>query len=389
VQLICALFFFPATSPRNWSDCTLIRRGARGEVYKGVTDPHVAAKTIYKEYITDDRLLAEVALASTLGHENIMKIRSVGECQDKKRWVLFMELAKRGDLLRFLRENKSLSAENRLKLALGVARGMHYLHSRSAPLACDLRMHHVLVMGDNAPRLTKFVALPPGRERNERLKEDIFGFGKLLWELFTGQLPTADPRDTIEWWATSADNRPSLDDKRITHLQHGERLERLIGQCWLQDVYARPSADHVVRELEAIVADLEWRSLNLKRLVTGAQFAFIGLLASLCLYGVVKFIVLPWIYYILVGAGAVMVGMCLKRLAEVPSNRCDPSRSRNRWQLPFWRDKSEEKPKPPVPELRVKEEKKPSVSITSDDAKKVLGTGLVILLLVIPLLLKK
>ncbi|ELR22879.1 enhanced disease resistance 1, putative [Acanthamoeba castellanii str. Neff] len=183
----------------------------------------VAARTVNKRHITDEQLLTTVTQAISLGH--------------------------------YIRKHANrLTATDKVKLALGVALGQSYLHSRNPPFACDLRLRRVVVMSDNTPKLTKFTALTPGQEAEMRIKEDVFIFGKLLWELLTERLPYADPRDTLEWWAVSEFNRPALDDERITRLRRGKKLQDLIGQCWRQEASTRPSADDVVKELAAILA---------------------------------------------------------------------------------------------------------------------------------------
>jgi hypothetical protein len=227
----------------------------------------------------------------------------VSEHPDGKKWIFFTELAEHG-LGQYIRKRANrLTTTDKVKLALGVAQGMRYLHSQNPPFACgatlspitphtsrrrtlihtqhnttqhnttqhnttqhnttqhnttqhntDLRLRQVVVMSDKTPKLTKFTTLTPGHEAEMRMKEDVFLFGKLLWALLTERLPYADPRDTFEWWAASERNRPSLEDKRITKLRRGERLQFLIEQCWRQEACTRPSADYVVKELEAILA---------------------------------------------------------------------------------------------------------------------------------------
>ncbi|ELR13699.1 protein kinase domain containing protein [Acanthamoeba castellanii str. Neff] len=198
---------------------------------------------------------ADAWRALRLDHENVIKLKGVSEHQDGRNWLFFTELAEHRSLGHYIRKHANrLTATDKVKLALGVALGLSYLHSRNPPFACDLRLRRVVVMSDNTPKLTKFTALTPGQEAEMRMKEDVFIFGKLLWELLTERLPYADPRDTLEWWAASERNRPSLDDKRITRLRRGEKLQDLIGQCWRQEASTRPSADDLVKELAAILA---------------------------------------------------------------------------------------------------------------------------------------
>lgn len=234
--------------------------GTRGEIHEMVLEEGaevttVAARTVNKRHITDEQLLTTVTQAMRLDHENVIKLKGVSEHQDGRNWLFFTELAEHRSLGHYIRKHANrLTATDKVKLALGVALGLSYLHSRNPPFACDLRLRRVVVMSDNTPKLTKFTALTPGQEAEMRMKEDVFIFGKLLWELLTERLPYADPRDTLEWWAASERNRPSLDDKRITRLRRGEKLQDLIGQCWRQEASTRPSADDLVKELAAILA---------------------------------------------------------------------------------------------------------------------------------------
>ena len=85
------------------------------------------------------------------------------------------------------------------------------------------------------------------------MRLDVFSFGKLLWEMLTEKVPYADPRDSLEWWAASEWNRPSLEhDTRITRLRRGSQMRGLISRCW-REPEARPAAGEIVRDLEKIL----------------------------------------------------------------------------------------------------------------------------------------
>jgi hypothetical protein len=125
----------------------------------------------------------------------------------------------------------------------------------------DLRLHHVVVTSEGTAKLIRFREVPPDQEREEMIRLDVFSFGKLLWEILTERLPYADPRDSLEWWAASERNRPSLEHgTRITRLRRGAQMRDLISRCW-REPEARPAAGEIVRDLQAILAKTPLESL--------------------------------------------------------------------------------------------------------------------------------
>ncbi|XP_039053755.1 protein STRUBBELIG-RECEPTOR FAMILY 5 [Hibiscus syriacus] len=169
---------------------------------------------------------------SKLHHPNIAEL--VGYCSEQGHNMLIYDYFRNGSLHEFLHVaddfSKPLTWNTRVRIALGVARAVEYLHDVCSPsmvhknikssnilldlelnphlsdygMACfHLRTSQNLGMGYNAPECTKPSAYT--------LKSDVYSFGVVMLELLTGRMPVDNERPRSEQclvkWA-----RPLLHD---------------------------------------------------------------------------------------------------------------------------------------------------------------------------------
>lgn len=96
--------------------------------------------------------MAEVALMSTLSHPNIVQL--LGYLSIQGRVAIVSEYVPCGSLYDLLHSHSSINklrrdfvdVERRLEMALDIARGVEYLHSRSPPVVHrDLKSPNLLV----------------------------------------------------------------------------------------------------------------------------------------------------------------------------------------------------------------------------------------------------
>ncbi|CAH0487518.1 hypothetical protein KXD40_001564 [Peronospora effusa] len=178
----------------------------------------------------------------------------------------------------------------RIRLALGAARGLLYLHSADPPLVHgQLKSSNILVDDSWNAKLADFgtrrVAEAVGFDRSRmnsidersallrwtapellRLGEerilkgafpsdssspqavDIFSFGLVMWELTTGDLPYADMHSNAE----ISDYVLSGCRPMIKSGQCNIKWAELMARCWSHNPSKRPSAAEIVSSLESV-----------------------------------------------------------------------------------------------------------------------------------------
>ncbi|CAI9269368.1 unnamed protein product [Lactuca saligna] len=124
------------SATRNFNSENLIREGQFSKVYRGILSGQwqyrrVAIKRFnkYDDY-QPDTLENELEMVSSLNHENI--IPYIGNYCNGKEMILVSEYAENGSLDHYLRDNMNrprLTWAQRLKICLGAARALKYLHS--------------------------------------------------------------------------------------------------------------------------------------------------------------------------------------------------------------------------------------------------------------------
>ena len=210
--------------------------GGFAEVFRGTWNgTTVAVKQLLQrgpDVVT--RLREEVHVLSRLRHPNLLLF--MGWCPEPP--LIATEFMKRGSLHNILRKNKGpLDGPRMHHCALSVARGMHYLHSRSPPiLHLDLKSPNILVddkwrvkiadfglarvrsntllSGNSAFHGTpEWMAPEMLRAENYDEKADVYSYGVVLWELFAlGTVPFRDVRAGDVADAKRGGARPDGDD---------------------------------------------------------------------------------------------------------------------------------------------------------------------------------
>lgn len=202
----------------------VLGRGAMGTVYRGrqvSLERPVAIKVMstdlvgQREFIL--RFRREAAALASLSHENVVAIIDQGHVDDH--WYFVMEHVE-GPTLRRVMSQRTLRMSKALDLALQIGRGLDYAHGKgvvhrdlkpenvlladrgpSGYLAkiCDFGLADILYSDRSFVNLTgsrismgtvNYMA-PEQRQDAGRVDQraDVFSFGVLLYELFTGELP--------------------------------------------------------------------------------------------------------------------------------------------------------------------------------------------------------
>ncbi|KAL7183633.1 hypothetical protein ACSBR2_025926 [Camellia fascicularis] len=199
-----------------------VGQGGYGIVYKGKlsNDVHVAVKILNNVKGNGDEFINEVQTMGRIHHINV--VRLVGYCADGFRRALLYEFLPNNSLEKFISTNKeknSLGWEKLHDIALGIAKGIEYLH-----LGCDQRIlhfdikpHNVLLDNKFTPKISDFglaklcskeqsaVSMTTARGTvgyiapevfsrnfgNVSYKSDVYSFGMLLLDMVGGRQNTA------------------------------------------------------------------------------------------------------------------------------------------------------------------------------------------------------
>lgn len=238
-------------------------------------------------------LALEAKLLECLDHPNIIQLYGVksGDLEDSinhrdyflvldyltctlddrlKRWrkdgaSLLSKMNKRG--------NRKRLVERLEDAALGVARGMEYLHSKNIVFR-DLKPDNVGFDVDNNIKIfdlglardlscvsrsgemlgftgtPRYMANEIGEGKPYGLPVDVYSFGILLWQICTLKDPFDDMYHICQYhqWIVAEGRRPDLKMIKI------DELRDLIGQCWAPCPTDRPRFPDIRARLELIVA---------------------------------------------------------------------------------------------------------------------------------------
>ncbi|XP_061343795.1 putative receptor protein kinase ZmPK1 [Gastrolobium bilobum] len=274
-----------------------IGRGAAGIVYKGeLSDLRVVAiKRLREAYQGEDEFLDEISIIGRLNHMNLIKMW--GYCAEGKHRLLVYEYVEKGSLAENL-VSSALDFNRRFSIALGMARGLAYLHEECLEwiLHCDVKPQNILLDSSYKPKVADF-GLSKLLNRNDpdnsnfsrirgtrgymapewvfnlsiTSKVDVYSYGIVVLEMLTGKSPTmgvqgVDGTEAKQHWRlviwvrekrANASSKASW-LKQIVHPFIGwkfnsDRLEILVEvalQCVEEDKDARPTMRQVVEMLQ-------------------------------------------------------------------------------------------------------------------------------------------
>ncbi|KAL6351332.1 hypothetical protein AAG906_035124 [Vitis piasezkii] len=205
----------------SFSDEKLVGKGGFGRVYRGTlrSGEVVAIKKMelppFKEAEGEREFRVEVDILSRLDHPNLVSL--IGYCADGKQRFLVYEYMHNGNLqdhLNGIRDTK-MDWPLRLKVALGAARGLAYLHSSSnvgIPIVHrDFKSTNILLNSNFDAKISDFglaKLMPEGQDiyvtarvlgtfgyfdpeytstGKLTLQSDVYAFGVVLLELLTGR----------------------------------------------------------------------------------------------------------------------------------------------------------------------------------------------------------
>lgn len=286
-------------------------KGGFGVVYAGVLKDgtKVAVKRLESLTQGTKEFQAEVTILGGLHHNNLVGL--IGFCAEGPHRILVYEYMANGSLDQYLSARKKLPLEwkQRFNIALGAARGLAYLHGecKDTILHLDIKPENILLdenflakvsdfglstlMGRNETHVITTMRGTPGYLAPEWLAEgfevsakcDVFSFGKVLMELFSGRrnlIPSLQETEKLyfpSWLYHITQQGKGVDFCHIAKVEtpEEERQASLLMNtaflCVLENPAQRPSMERVVHMLEGRIPELE--KLELSNLFQGLEFA--------------------------------------------------------------------------------------------------------------------
>jgi len=286
---------------KNFRSDSLLGEGGFGYVFKGWIDEQtlapskpgsgmvVAIKKLKPEGFQGHKeWLTEVDYLGQLHHQNLVKL--IGYCSDGDNRLLVYEFMPKGSLENhlFRRGADPLPWGIRLKVAIGAARGLSFLHdAENQVIYRDFKASNILLDSEFNAKLSDFglaKAGPTGDRTHVStqvmgtrgyaapeyvatgrlsVKADVYSYGVVLLELLTGRRALdkskpASEQNLVDW------ARPFLRDKRRLYRVMDSKLggqypkkgthavASIALQCIGNDAKARPAMSEVLEKLEQL-----------------------------------------------------------------------------------------------------------------------------------------
>ncbi|CAH1422933.1 unnamed protein product [Lactuca virosa] len=278
----------------SFSADNLVGEGSTGRVFRAqFEDGKVLAVKKINSSALPGRLSEDfidiVSDVSRLRHPNVTEL--VGYCTEHGQHLLVYEFLKNGSLYDFLHlsdeYSKPLTWNSRVKIALGAARALEYLHEVCSPSVVhkNIKSGNILLDSELNPHLSDcgLASLVPNADQEldnnggsgysapevsmsgqYTIKSDVYGFGVTMLELLTGRKPFDSSRTRSEQslvrWATpqlhDIDALAKMVDPSLKGLYPVKSLSRfadVIALCVQPEPEFRPPMSEVVQALVRLV----------------------------------------------------------------------------------------------------------------------------------------
>ncbi|KAL3517758.1 hypothetical protein ACH5RR_020347 [Cinchona calisaya] len=282
----------------KFSSKRILGEGGFGRVYQGLMEDgtDVAVKLLTRDIQNGHReFISEVEMLSRLHHRNLVKL--IGICIEERVRCLVYELVPNGSVESHLhgvdKQNGPLDWDAKLKIALGAARGLAYLHEDSNPRVIhrDFKASNVLLEDDFTPKVSDFGLAREATEGSHHIstrvmgtfgyvapeyamtghllvKSDVYSYGVVLLELLSGRKPVdmSQPpgQENLVTWArpllTSREGLEQLVDPSLAGTYSFDDMAKvaaIASMCVHTEVTQRPFMGEVVQALKLIYNDTD------------------------------------------------------------------------------------------------------------------------------------
>ncbi|XP_019419010.1 PREDICTED: LEAF RUST 10 DISEASE-RESISTANCE LOCUS RECEPTOR-LIKE PROTEIN KINASE-like 2.4 [Lupinus angustifolius] len=275
-------------------------QGGYGGVFKGKLHDQrlVAVKMLNKSKGNGDEFINEVASISRTSHINIVTL--LGFCYERCKRALIYEYMSNGSLEKFIYQtnpnivNNQLNWETLYQIAIGVSRGLEYLHKgcNTRIFHFDIKPHNILLDDNFIPKISDF-GLAKISPKNESMismlgargtpgyiapevfsrnigvvshKSDVYSFGMMVLEMVGGRKNMSVEVDCTSeiyfpyWIYKRIELNEDIPLKNITNESDEEMMRKMVIVslwCIQNDPSTRPTMRIVVDMLEGKVETLE------------------------------------------------------------------------------------------------------------------------------------
>ncbi|KAJ4906927.1 L-type lectin-domain containing receptor kinase IV.1 [Raphanus sativus] len=301
---------------KGFKEKDLLGTGGFGSVYKGVmpgTKLEIAVKRVSHESRQGMKeFVAEIVSIGRMSHRNLVPL--LGYCRRRGELLLVYDFMPNGSLDKYLYNTPevTLNWKQRIKVILGVASGLFYLHEEWEQVVIhrDVKASNVLLDGElngrlgdfglarlydhgSDPQTTHVVGtlgyLAPEHTRTGRATTatDVFAFGAFLLEVTCGRRPIEIKHETDETfllveWVFALWNKGNILDAKDPNMgcecdeKEVEMVLKLGLLCSHPDPRARPSMRQVLQYLrgDAKLPDLSPSDFSGSGMILGLQDGF-------------------------------------------------------------------------------------------------------------------
>ncbi|KAM1329083.1 hypothetical protein ACFX15_012711 [Malus domestica] len=261
--------------------------GGYAQVYRGILEngEEIAVKRLTKA-VTDERkekeFLNEIGTIGHVCHPNVLSL--VGCCIDNGLYLIF-HFSSKGSVASLLHDEDwpPMDWKTRYKIAIGTARGLHYLHKgcQRRIIHRDIKSTNILLTLDLEPQISDFGLAKwlPSQWTHHSIapiegtfghlapeyymhgivdeKTDVFAFGVILLELISGRKPVDGSHQSLHSWAKPILNIGEIErlvDPRLRGAYDVTQLKRLAfagSMCIRASPTWRPSMTEVLEVMES------------------------------------------------------------------------------------------------------------------------------------------